>query len=263
MSVGAIRIGAMRRLWFGFLPLILALTCTFVFGYGFYLGATGRGGKPVQEPASVVPTIKPVSGVRAVVLGDSLARGAGDASGLGIGGNLEQELKRRKINPARVVNLGVDGARTADLMRQLESANVRQIIAESNVVIVSIGGNDLYGTTRNERRSVSPAEGAAVMNRVEGNIHKIIETIRGANPKARIFYVGLYNPFVTTPLGAATTEAVNVWNARLIEAFKGDPHFTLVQTSDLFSHRDRLSNDRFHPGDEGYRLIARRINEAI
>lgn len=253
----------MRRLWFWFLPLILALTCTFLFGYGFYLGASGRGGTPVQEPASVAPTIKPVTGVRAVIFGDSLARGAGDATGLGVGGNLEQELKRRKLNPVRIVNLGVDGARTADLTRQLESSSVRQIIAESNVVVVSIGGNDLYGATRGERRIVSPAEGEAVMNRVEGTIRSIVKTIRDANPQARIFYIGLYNPFVTTPMGLPTTEAVNVWNARVLQAFKSDPNFTLVQTSDLFSHRDRLSNDRFHPGDEGYRLIAKRISEAM
>lgn len=253
----------MRRLWFWFVPLLLALTCTFLFGYGFYLGATGGGGERVQEPSAATPKSKPISGVRALILGDSLARGAGDGSGLGIGGNLEQELKRRKVSSVRVTNLGVDGARTADLERQLESRNVQQLIADSNIVVVSIGGNDLHGAARDERKAVSAEEGLAVMNRVEGNIRQIIARIREANPSARIFFVGLYNPFVSTPFGKPTTEAVNVWNARLLEAFKGDPNFTLVQTSDLFSHRDRLSDDRFHPGAEGYRLIARRIAEAL
>jgi lysophospholipase L1-like esterase len=253
----------MRRLWLWFLPLILAVTCTFLFGYGFYLGATGRGGVPVQEPAAVTPKIKPLSGAQVLILGDSLARGAGDTSGLGVGGNLEAELKRRNVNPLRVTNIGVDGARTSDLARQLESRNVQQLIAESNVVVVSIGGNDFFGASAGERRMVTPAEGDAVMDRVEGEIASIIATIRKANPRTRIFFIGLYNPFVTTPVGASTTEAVNVWNARLLRAFRSDPNFTLVQTSDLFSHRDRLSNDRFHPGDEGYRLIARRISEAL
>ena len=37
----------------------------------------------------------------------------------------------------------------------------------------------------------------------------------------------------------------------------------VVQTADLFTWRDRLSLDRFHPGDEGYTLIARRIADAF
>jgi len=37
----------------------------------------------------------------------------------------------------------------------------------------------------------------------------------------------------------------------------------IVQTSDIFAYRDRLSFDRFHPNDEGYSLIARRIADAI
>jgi lysophospholipase L1-like esterase len=37
----------------------------------------------------------------------------------------------------------------------------------------------------------------------------------------------------------------------------------VVQTSDLFAYRDRLSFDRFHPSDAGYELIARRIADAL
>jgi len=56
---------------------------------------------------------------------------------------------------------------------------------------------------------------------------------------------------------------VNRWNARLAGRFENDPNLTIVQTSDLYSHHDRLSFDRFHPGGEGYRLIARRIADSI
>jgi lysophospholipase L1-like esterase len=56
---------------------------------------------------------------------------------------------------------------------------------------------------------------------------------------------------------------VNCWNAALMERFEGDPNFTLVQTADLFSHADRLSFDRFHPREEAYRIIARRIAEGL
>jgi lysophospholipase L1-like esterase len=87
--------------------------------------------------------------------------------------------------------------------------------------------------------------------------------IRTVNPKARIFFIGLYNPFLATPYGKTLNPYVNRWNARLVERFGGDADFTLVQTSDLFSHHDRLSLDRFHPGGEGYGLIARRIADGV
>jgi len=90
-----------------------------------------------------------------------------------------------------------------------------------------------------------------------------VSTVRRANPTARIFLIGLYNPFVTTPFGPWLSPLVNHWNARVTERFANDPNFTLVETSDLFSHRDRLSLDRFHPSDEGYALIARRIADSL
>jgi lysophospholipase L1-like esterase len=101
------------------------------------------------------------------------------------------------------------------------------------------------------------------MNDVLARIESAIEKIRAANPNARIFFIGLYNPFVATPMGRQLSGLVNRWNARLLDHFRDDPNFTLVQTADLFSHRDRLALDRFHPGGEGYDLIARRIADAL
>ena len=56
---------------------------------------------------------------------------------------------------------------------------------------------------------------------------------------------------------------VTQWNARVLQRFAKDPDVMLVHTSDLFSHRDRLALDRFHPSGEGYELIARRIVDAL
>ena len=83
------------------------------------------------------------------------------------------------------------------------------------------------------------------------------------NGTARIFIIGLYNPFVTAPYGRMLTPLVNRWNASLVERFAADPNVVVVQTSDLFAYHDRLSFDRFHPSNDGYELIARRIADAI
>jgi lysophospholipase L1-like esterase len=134
-------------------------------------------------------------------------------------------------------------------------------VREANVVIVSIGGNDLWGG--HDWRTAAPPDPDAAMDDVLQHIEDAIRRIRALNPRARIFFLGLYNPFMSSPFGKQLTMFVNRWTARIIERFENDPDFTLVQTSDLFSHHDRLALDRFHPSGEGYQLIARRIADAL
>ncbi|MEO8383415.1 MAG: GDSL-type esterase/lipase family protein [Acidobacteriota bacterium] len=251
----------MRRFRLWYLPLFAALLAVVAFGYGFVAYLRGDRGSPVNDlPAAQSPAAAP-SVISPVILGDSLARGAGDERGLGISGRLDAELTRRAIASRRTYNIAVNGARTPDLLRQLQSANVQQVLREANVIIVSIGGNDLWGGT--DWRSAAPGDAEANMTAVLVRIEEVVKLIRALNPRGRIFFIGLYNPFVSTPEGAQLSSLVNRWNARLTEAFGNDANVTVVQTADLFSHHDRLSADRFHPGGEGYQLIAERIAESL
>ncbi|HYI11109.1 MAG TPA: GDSL-type esterase/lipase family protein [Thermoanaerobaculia bacterium] len=253
----------MRRFLFWYLPITAALVATSVFAYGFIAYLRGDTGAPVDFiPRAAVPAeAAPRAQIAPIILGDSLARGAGDPSGLGIGGRLDDELRRRNVKARRTYNVAVNGARTPQLLELIDRPNVQQLLAQSNVIIVSIGGNDLWGG--NDWRTATPPDPDAVMGDVLGRVESAIEKIRRANPKARIFFVGLYNPFVSTPAGKQFSALVNRWNARLLEHFGNDPDFTVVATADIFSHRDRLALDRFHPGAEGYELIARRIADAL
>lgn len=253
----------MRRIVYWFLPLTAALVAAVAFGAGFYSFLSGDTGTPVDflpRPAETAPAA-PAGEVSAIVLGDSLGRGAGDPTGMGIGGRLDEELKRRRMAAKETVNIAVNGALTADLLTRLESANVRRLLGEANVVIVSIGGNDLWGGT--EWRNAPPPDPAAVMDDVLERVSQVMGIVREASPAARIFLIGLYNPFRDAPFGDQLNSLVSHWNARVLERFSNDPNVTVVQTADLFSHRDRLALDRFHPGGEGYELIARRIADAL
>lgn len=253
----------MRRTLFWYLPLTAAIVAALTFGYGlvsFLRGDTGERAGFLPAPRSAAADGRP-GVITPLIMGDSLARGTGDESGLGIGGRLTEELKKRKLRSRPSVNVAVNGARTADLLKQLDSRNVRALIAQSNVIVISIGGNDLWGGT--DWRSAPPRDPDAVMTAVMDRIGAILGIVREANPKGRVFLVGLYNPFVSTPGGPLLSALVNRWNGRLLERFGTDPNFTLVPTADLFSHRDRLSLDHFHPGNEGYALIAGRIAESL
>jgi lysophospholipase L1-like esterase len=252
----------MRKVLFWYVPAGAALIAAAVFAHGFYSFASGDTGTPINiaSPRRVQATA-PTGTIAPIILGDSLARGMGDESGLGIGGRLVEELRQRHITTRNIVNLAINGARTADLLRQLDSHNVRVLLAQSNVIIVSIGGNDLWGD--NNWRNAPPSDPQRVMNGVLDRVTQVVKAVTVANPRARVFVVGLYNPFVTAPNGRLLTPFVNEWNARLVERFARNPNIVVVQTADLFNWHDRLSLDRFHPGGEGYRLIARRIADAF
>lgn len=253
----------MRRFIYWYLPAAVALAATVAFAAGFYSFIRGDTGTPVDFAArpSASATPAPQGVVAPLILGDSLARGTGDQSGLGIGGRLDQELRQRHIRATRSINIAINGAKTPDLIQQLQSSNVRALVMQANVVIISIGGNDLWGGTN--WRNAPPQNPDATMNEVAARIEQAVHTIRGVNPRAHIFLIGLYNPFAVTPQGRLLTPLVNRWNARLIERFSDDSNLTIVQTIDIFANHDRLSFDRFHPGDQGYELIARRIADAI
>jgi lysophospholipase L1-like esterase len=253
---------ATRTFAYWILPLSLSLIATAVFAYGFAQWARGDTGTPVNiMPDEEATASVPEETIAAVILGDSLARGAGDQTGMGIAGRLDEELKRRGVSSRRTYNIAVSGATTADFLAVLDRPNVLEILRTSNVIIVSIGGNDLWGGS--DWRSATPPNPDDVMDQVMGRIETAVERIRTASPEARILFVGLYNPFIATPDGRDLNAHVSRWNARLLDHFRDDPDFTLVQTADIFSHRDRLSFDRFHPSGEGYELIARRIADSL
>ena len=252
----------MRRFLVWYLPITAAFVAAILFGAGFYSFLRGDTGTPVSAmPSSRVGSSAPRHEIVPIILGDSLGRGTGDETGLGIGGRFVDELRRRRVDTKNIVNIAVNGARTRDLEQQLTSRNVQTLLAQSNVIIVSIGGNDLWGD--NNWQNAAPRNPEQAMNEVLGRVEQIVRSIRGTNPTARVFVIGLYNPFITTPFGKMLTPFVNRWNALLVQRFAVDPNIVVVQTSDIFAFRDRLSLDRFHPNDEGYSLIARRICDAI
>src|SRR6266513_4402768 len=136
----------MRRFLYWYVPLGAALIAAVVFANGFYSFARGETGTSVNvAPARRTGSAPPAGTIAPIILGDSLARGTGDQTGLGIGGRLVDDLRQRKIKTNNIINLAVNGSRTADLLQLLQSHNVQVLLAESNVIIVSIGGNDLWG----------------------------------------------------------------------------------------------------------------------
>ena len=179
---------------------------------------------------------------RVAILGDSVARGAGDESRLGIAGNL------RGLS---VTNLGIDGARTFTVLRHLRNDAVREAVRGADAVIVSIGGNDLFGDTR--ARLWSTFAPQLSMRRAALRVRRVVHAVRHENATARIYLLGLYNPYRAAWLDPHIAK----WDARLIVMFAETRGVTVIRIADVLASPAAISPlDRFHPSAKGYRALA-------
>ncbi len=199
---------------------------------------------------------------RAVVLGDSVAHGAGDERGRGIAGALDEQLRALHIRAAATANLGINGARTCAVQRLLSQSAARSVIRRADVIVLSIGGNDLYGDPIARVLSTCFADHQQALTLAR--VRRIVTTLHRANPAARIYLLGLYNPYRLSQSGSWLDRQVNRWDARLIARFAADRGVTVVRICDLLRRSDRLSAiDHFHPGAAGYAAIAARIAASL
>ena len=186
---------------------------------------------------------------RILVIGDSVAHGAGDETGRGISGSLQQ------LRATTVANCGINGARTLDVLR----AMTKMPIESASVIVMSIGGNDLYGDSL--ARAMSVLWPSHAMRRTLARVSAIVNRIHARNAAARVILLGLYDPYRPN---AFLDRAVNEWDSMLIERFASDRRVTVIRIVDLLERADRLSPiDHFHPSAAGYTLIAARIAPAL
>jgi lysophospholipase L1-like esterase len=228
--------------------LVAAIVATLTFAIiQLYTIAVGR---PEHAVANAV--------TRIVVLGDSVAHGAGDESGRGISGDLDQMLRSRGTPLVSAINLGINGARVSNIRELLRIPEMRAKVAAADAVILSIGGNDLYGDRQAQLSSLLwPAMAMRItLNKVDG----IVRLVRDINPAARVYLLGLYNPYRNSALSGFLDRQVALWDSALIAQFANHPDVDVVRIADLFELLPRLSSlDHFHPSQAGYELIAERI----
>ena len=84
----------------------------------------------------------------------------------------------------------------------------------------------------------------------------IVTRLHTINPEARIYLLGLFDPYRLPELD----RQVAIWDSSLIARFAEDADVDVVRIADLFIYTLRLSSlDHFHPGAAGYAAIATRI----
>ncbi|TYP79169.1 GDSL-type esterase/lipase family protein [Paenibacillus methanolicus] len=231
----------------------------------YFAGAVDTPAAPAPVEEETAPPIPDDGKFRVVALGDSLTRGAGDPDGKGYVGYMTDELKTKAADQDVLVNnYGFDGMRTPELTSSLAKPAVRAELKAADVIVVSIGGNDLFrsGETLG---NLDPGYIATIQEAYLNDLDGVLKELRTLNASAELFLIGLYNPFIARENAETTTKIVRDWNYRAAETAADYPDTVLVPTLDLFQLKiqDYLALDQFHPNAEGYKLIGERVASLI
>ncbi|WP_379970731.1 SGNH/GDSL hydrolase family protein [Ectobacillus sp. sgz5001026] len=238
-----------------------------LFAFGFTIAVKDvlnpKASAITKQSAVTAETKKPDT-LQIISLGDSLTRGVGDNEGLGYIGRLRSSLETDYKQKVALNNLAVSGARTPELLKQLSDNGVRYSISRANVIMITIGGNDVFPgwQTIGETDLTQFHPDVATF---QENVKKIITEIREINPDSPIYWLGLYNPFEDVPELKGSGSVAIDWNNALIKSTIDSKGVYIVPTYDLFQGRtkDLLFSDHFHPNNKGYTLMANRLLQDV
>ncbi|WP_234123544.1 SGNH/GDSL hydrolase family protein [Clostridium hydrogenum] len=198
-----------------------------------------------------------------LAMGDSLAKGTGDESNKGFAGNFADYLQTKTSKSVRLDNLAINGDTSDGLLQVVKSSEAAKLIKNSNIILISIGGNEI---TKFKNADVSSEEGQfkATQDSYLNNLKNIFNTIRGQNKNCKIVCIGLYNPFGEN-INSDKIKLIDDWNSGTQDVIADDSNAVFIPTYDLFRYNAQsyLTIDNFHPNSAGYIAIAKRIEEAV
>ncbi|WP_449536623.1 GDSL-type esterase/lipase family protein [Ferdinandcohnia sp. Marseille-Q9671] len=219
---------------------------------------------PKEEiPADFIP-----KDVKIAAIGDSLTKGVGDETKQGgYTSLLEGKLQLQKeVKSVTLQNYGVKGHKTTDLLNRLQDKEVQAGIADADIIIITIGGNDIMKIVKENLLELSLGVFEKEQAKYENRLHKVLEKIREHNSDGEIVLVGLYNPFGWfIDLSTEINTIVDNWNGGSKNILFQFEHTKFVEVDDVFSvsEENLLAEDEFHPNAKGYEIMSQRIFEAI
>lgn len=248
--------------------LLITIASFCLFAYGFVSGVNDvlnpKASNLIKKTDVVAKEKKKTGTLQIVSLGDSLTRGVGDKEGIGYVGRMKEDLQKDYKQKIALTNLAVSGAKMPDLLKQIESSGAQYSIKQADVIVLTIGGNDLFpgweSLGKIDLETYRPDT-----ETFQNEAKKIIEEIRKLNTDSPIFWLGLYNPFEDAEDLKGSSNIVVDWNASLEKLALNDKNVYITPTFDLFQNRgkDLLYSDHFHPNEVGYTYMAERLVQNV
>lgn len=207
--------------------------------------------------------------IEIVSLGDSLTQGVGDTTDKGgYIPYLRQLLEKEPtITSVNVVNHGVKGNRTDQLLKRMKEDKVIANIKKADVVVITIGGNDIMRVFRQNIVDLKMAQFEKARIGYEKRLEQVFNRVRSNNEHAQIYLVGIYNPFTKVLSAFQELDIImDQWNrsGRTIVERYDNAYF--IGIGDLFENTAEnllFTEDHFHPNNRGYELIADRIYQEM
>lgn len=192
-----------------------------------------------------------------VILGDSIARGYGAKHG-GLTPNLKRFFETQ-YGEIDIINKGIDNLTSMGLLRNIKTNDeVRSAVANSNIVLINIGGNDLI----QRFKAGGPKEIFLNLFRIRRNynhnLKAIIEHITELNPSAAVIVNSLYNSLDDDyQYFGMTAVLFKIWNTAIKQK-----SIIKVNTKDLTRSKD-IWIDMVHPNDKGYEELSKIIIQQL
>jgi lysophospholipase L1-like esterase len=241
-----------------------------------------------------VATEKYKETIRYTALGDSLTEGVGDDTKRGgfvpiVANDLQEEFQLISVE---VENYGVAGERSDQIYKRLKKeTEIQNNMAESDIITLTVGGNDLMKVIQNNIFGLSMKTFEKPLKKYQTQLTELLTELRNLNPHAPIYVVGVYNPFyVNFPEITDMQTIVDNWNEgtkeiveenenvyfipinELIASGLGEPAIT-VQTEDssietgndlnIVKNNVLYDKDKFHPNNIGYQLMAKAVKDEL
>lgn len=200
-----------------------------------------------------------------LVLGDSVALGKGSAKEEGYGYWVAEYLKGKGFD-VRLDNRAVSGQTSDQLLDTLENGELLDHIRQSDLISITIGGNDLLKVVLHHGNPLEALRDFRnIQSRYLNNLQAILQKIRQINPRAPILITSLYNPVEPEePYFPLVRKLLNQWNEGMREVVHTYPAATVIDVDRrlLPNERNWLA-DEIHPNDWGYQLMAKDMLESI
>lgn len=252
-----------KKIWPLILFLSIALMLVFVTGLIIAIAITNDGEKKQEalpEPAKTIQT-EPASAANSILmLGDSIGFGIGDEPDMGIGKRYAALIAPE--NPMTVTNLSVAGASSADLAALVAAPENAAFISAADLIIVSIGGNDLNRLQYQDAPSLDTAF-QEIFNSYQKNLEATLNRLRTMNPEAQIALIGLYNPYPDQD--PQKSQKLLEWNYQTQLIAATDKKTAYIPIDDAFKYhlQTYLAADQFHPSSIGYQVIVDALDRVL